>query len=195
MITILDRKGRPTPPPWLEGARDLAQCLCDHGTLWSCAEPALMNGTGPFVDLADGYAVAGRFEPGDLVALERQATPYQTKPVRDLRGWEWQAPQIINEDGDRQFAVAYGDDWLPTLTDEQAKAMEIANEARLTFGRQLAGEVDGVDMRAGCAWTATLLCLVYHLTPQIMARLRLVDDALVIQTLAHAADLPTLRVA
>jgi hypothetical protein len=193
MISILDRQSRPTPPPWMEGARDLASVVCHHGIIWSCAEPALITGDGPWSDLADGYAIGGKAEEADLDALTRAATCYTTADVVDLRGWIWQAPLVINEAGERQFAVGYGDDWLPVLTTEQEKAVQMATEARLAFGQQLVGAGEGVNMRAGCAWTAHFLCLIYHLTPQILAKLRLIDDALVLQTLACAADLPKLK--
>jgi hypothetical protein len=194
MISILDRQSRPTPPPWMEGAQDLASVVCHHGIIWSCAEPALIAGDGPWSDLGAGYAISGRFESADLAALRRAHGPYRAQPGVDLRGWQWDVACVLDADGARCFAASYGDDWMPILTDEQSRAVAICEEARVAFLAHADDQAAAPPMQAACAWAATLLGLTYHLSPTVIARARLLDDALVAAVLQIAADLPALRV-
>jgi len=47
----------------------------------------------------------------------------------------------------------------------------------------------GAGIRSCLAIAAEFLCLVYHLTPRIVAGLRMLDDRLMIETLRTAASL------
>jgi hypothetical protein len=183
MITIIDSLRRPTPPAWLVGAQSLCQGMGQHGTSWHCGEAATLSQDAPWCDLGDGYGISGQFETDDIDALARMHIPYQTSTEADLRGNEWQCPVIIDEDGQRAFAVAYGDDWLPALTPEQERVLAMAQEARgILLDKREA------DKRAGLAWAAEFLCLVYHLTPRIIAKTRILDDALMLGALSTGAS-------
>lgn len=190
--------GAPRVPPWLAGFRPpdaLSVELCRrdtaHGHLVGIGDPLVFDEPpmAAFCQLADGWRVAllGELEPLNLL---RQQGWARSRRVLNLDGRRWQAPEILDEDGERAFLVAYGGpDFLPVLTAEQHRCQEVAEAARamiLTGG--------GMDLGPACRWAAVLLSATHHVSPEVMAALGLVDDRLVIETLEAATQLPLRKV-
>ncbi len=149
------------------------------------SDPLLFNEPKSWADLDGTWQVgaSGGIYPGDL---ERIGLLWcDTTEAADMRGRTWRAPVILTEDGGRAFRVAYGRDWLPALTPEQARAEKIAQEARTAMASPA-----GLTMQVACQWAAELLCVTYHLCPEAVAATNLLDDALVIDVLCAAVSKP-----
>lgn len=181
MLRYLDRTSQPIPPHWLRGASDLAHTVCKDGALWGVGHPALLGDAGPWKPCGDGIEIAGQQDPAEL---RRGRLWCEVVGAVDRADQIWSAPVILDRDGRRAFRVAYGDDWLPALSDEQVRAEAIAREARAAL---TGGQDPGTAV--GCQWAAELLCITHHLTPKGIAALRLMDDMLMAQTLTIAAGL------
>lgn len=173
---------RDTPPPWLVGAHDLHRRDAQGGRWWGVgAHPWLV---GPqdttWHDLDDGWrcCLVGDLDP---VALRRAQRWCDTEPAVDLHARRWAAPVILGDDGQPVFRVAYGEDFLPALTPEQQRAQEIAKAARQALS---SGGIDGPYARR---WAAGLLEITHHLHVQVIGKLTLLDDALVLSVLQPAA--------
>jgi len=184
MIRVLDRQSRATPPAWMVGAADLCSANCRDGIVHGIGHAALLYGDGPWRDLPDGYAWAGSISQEEEPTMRRFPPAYACEEVTDGALRQWMAPRIIDERGERAFPVAYGDDWLPSPTDEQQRALRLAAEALVELRSE-----SGAGIRSCLAIAAEFLCLVYHLTPRIVAGLRMLDDRLMIETLRTAASL------
>jgi hypothetical protein len=183
MIRFRDTLSRPQPPPWLEGAANLNRRPARDGELWACGDTLYLTDAGPWRDIGDGYAVAGPV--ADTEAYRRAECWADFDDVPDLRGHMWSVPRVMDAAGERLFRVSYGPDFLPELTPQQSRMLEVAKAARdaLTAGQQ--GTQD-VDMRLACQWAAELLCVGYHLSVKSVAGLGILDDALVIGALSLA---------
>jgi hypothetical protein len=178
MIGFRDTKRRGNPPAWLVGAADLT-CVDagPGGTVWSLAPAALVPTAVPWLDIGDGYQVGGSLEQADILSLTRTPLEYVTEPATDSKGRAWPAPRIVMEDGSRAFPVAYGDDWMPALTPEQARAEAICQEALRT---------PNTPVPVACQWAAELIGLTVRLPPTAIQRLRCMDAALLVQVLSVA---------
>ncbi len=185
--------GSPACPTWLAdwkpraGTFSLCHRDVEGGHMVGVCNPLAFNPAGRWRDLGDGWSV-GRI-PGSTIdhqALARDVLWCDVLPVRDLRDAAWLAPVILTEAGSRAFRVSYGSDWLPALTDEQARAEHIAEAARSEL---LKGEDSALEMPVACQWAAELLSLTHHLHPGVFAALSLLDDRLVPEVLGAAAGL------
>jgi hypothetical protein len=187
VIRFLDRLSRPTAPAWLAGAEGLAQRRCRDGVLWAIGDPITLGDDGPWIDIGDGISVAGPVE--SHAEYERNAAWLRTVTVSDLRGRAWEVPVILDERGERAFCVSYGADFLPAPTPEQYRMLDIAKAARDALIAASSGTQD-IPMQMACRWAAELLCASYHLTPETVAALAILDDELVLQIIGNAVGLP-----
>ena len=194
MICYRDTKPhqRSTPPPWLVGAADLCQRdgigipfrFWGVGSAWLVGDHPQRK----WVPLPDGWECCqvDGVEPHLLVRAQRWC---DTAAAYDLAANRWEAPRVLSEDGTAIYRVAYGADWLPSLTPEQYRADDVAKAARAAMLIQKAGG-PSPDQRAICQWSAELLCVTHHLDTSVIAALSLLDDALVLTTIASACGLP-----
>ncbi len=194
MICYRDTKPheRSTPPPWLVGAHDLQQRdgvgipfrFWGIGSAWLVGE----HPDKKWHALAGGWecCLVGGAEPELLTRAQRWC---DTTVAVDLNANQWQAPRILSEDGTAVYRVAYGADWLPSLTPEQYRADDVAKAARAAMLVTKEGG-PSPDQRAACQWTAELLCVTHHLDTSVIAALALLDDALVLTTISAACGLP-----
>lgn len=115
-----------------------------------------------------------------LTMAMRQAWCPVTR-VADLKGRVWLAPCLLNEKGERQFYVSYGDDFEPYLTPEQANAEKVALAVRSAITAANATsdtEHIGLPTAMACRAAAVFLALVNHVPFEAFAPLRLLDTAL-----------------
>lgn len=187
MIRFRDTLSRPAPPPWLAGADSLHRRPSRDGELWMCGDALYMTDAGPWRDIGDGYQVAGPVESWEDYRTRADWAEFDT--VTDLRGRKWAAPRVIDAAGDRVFRVAYGPDFLPELTAEQYRMLDVAKAARdaLTAGER--GTQD-VPMNVACRWAADLLSVAYRIPVPAVAALAILDDGLAtgILSVAIGAD-------
>lgn len=186
MIRFRDTKNRNAPPPWLTKAVGLQRRADPHGTLWACGDAYLLGSDGDWCALGDGYEVAGPVEDQDT--YRRESAWLDVVDVQDLSGREWVAPRILDASGERAFRVSYGADFLPHLSPEQYRYVDIAKAARDGLATGAAG-VQDVPMPTACRWAAELLCAVYHLPPGAIGHLCILDDLLVTSVLGAAIGL------
>lgn len=182
-------------PPWLEDflpqvtGVEVCQRQTDRGCLVGIGDPALLAlpPERAFVEVDEGWSAAllGRsFNPTHLWRGEGWC---RTAPAIAISGAEWQAPVILNDDGDRAYLVRYaGKDFLPAPTFAQRRCEDIARAARSAMS-------EGIDMRVACQWAAALLSSVAAISETAIAVLGLLDDQLVTQTLALATSKPMKR--
>lgn len=179
MIRYIDTRSRVDPPTWLAGAAGL-QCTAHRdGALWGIGDPmGLYVEGGKWFDLADDYRVSGSQDPREIA---RASAWYDRALAVDGSGQWWSVPRILNANGTRAFRVRYGADWMPALSPEQVRAEAIAKEARaaLTGGGDLSVPV-------ACQWSAEMLSIASHITPEIIAAMGIMDDVLMAQVLALA---------
>lgn len=183
MIRFRDTLSRSAPPSWLVGAANLHRRPHRDGELWACGDALYLDDAGPWRDVGDGYAVAGPVEAWG--AYRKGESWADFEPVADLRGRLWMAPRVLDATGERVFRVAYGPDFLPELTPEQYRMLDIAKAARdaLTAGQT---GVQDVPMQTACRWAAELLGVAYHLPVPAVAALAILDDALSVGVLSVA---------
>ncbi len=170
----------------MAGADDLVQRQSRDGTLWAIGDALTLGDDGPWLDIGDGYAVAGPVT--EHQAYQRQASWLKTQDVTDLHGRDWAVPLILTADGDRAFQVCYGRDFLPAPTPEQYRMLDVAQAARDALIANAGGTQD-VPMVMACRWAAELLCASYHLTPDAVAALTILDDALVLALIGASVGL------
>jgi len=154
--------------------------------LWGVGDALTLDGGGIWNDLADGYAVAGPVDAHE--AYQKRQSWFSTVEVEDLSGRVWQAPRIIDASGERVFRVAYGRDFLPELTAEQYRILDVAKAARDAIAASTSGTQDATTQMA-CRWAAELLACTYHLSVDSIATLRIMDDALAVAVISAAIGL------
>ncbi len=194
MILVQDNRNRPEAPPWMAGAADL-QCREGEGKRWWGIGEGYLCGPqerATWHEIPDGYSVAIMGETDPRVLARRQLW-CPLAPVADLLGRVWFAPCLLSSEGERQFRTAYGEDYLPALTDVQANAEKVALAARAALvaaaADKMAGGAGGLPMPAAAHWAADLLASVNHVTPQVIACNSLLDDALIGGVLLQASGL------
>lgn len=190
MLIVCDHKAneRKDPPAWLEGAEELQSRDSQDGQRWHGIGPGYLCGPQPqatWKQLGDGYSacILKGFDPQ---SLSRRQHWVQTALAADLLGRVWRVPCILSPEGDRAFSTAYGEDFLPLLTDEQAHAEKVAKAARAALASQAHGG-DPIRMDLAARWAADLIACVNHVTPAVLAKLGLLDDALIGSALYHAS--------
>ncbi len=195
MILYRDLKHaeRTEPPEWLldrDGmwAPNLQSRDDADGRLWGIGDAYMVgphkNG---WEELTGGWQVRllGKIDPRPL----RRNDPWvDTTAVHGLADAEWVAPRILTDAGNRAFRVTYGRNFLPSLTKRQAHLIAMAEEARAALINSR--DESGVDMDIACRWAAEFISEVHFLTPDVIAVCRLLDDSLVISTLAGTTALP-----
>lgn len=182
---------RRDPPPWLVGVADVHCREGARGRLWGAGDGRVVGEQQHWLDLDDGWqcSAVGKAEPE---TCRREIAWADCGKVLSLAGEVWSAPILLTSDGNRAFRVAYGDDWLPALTPEQERAEAVANAAREALLRAVPSEDnpgEGLPMRVACQWAAELLSLAQGVTPQIIARLRVMDDRLAVGALMVATGM------
>lgn len=171
-----------TPPEWLEGAEGLQRREGAGKRWWGIGSGALV---GPqegaqWRQIAPGVS-ATLLRGLDPLALAKAQSWCPTTRVADLQGRIWLAPCLLNEKGERQFYVSYGDDFEPYLTPEQANAEKIALAVRSAITAANATtdtEHLGLPTAMACRAAAVFLALVNHVPFEAFAPLRLLDTAL-----------------
>jgi hypothetical protein len=196
---IVYRHASSLTPPDLDGwqPRELGAAICTQRTeahqYVAVCDPVLWRiPTGAtWKPLADGWEVArvaagGILPTRDLGRLDCFAS---VLTVADAAGEEWLAPVILTPDGSRAFSVHYsGEDFLPALTDIQARAEAIAREARTELTRALENSA-GIPLTPACRWAAFLLSVSSHVSAATVAQAGILDDTLVRRVLIAASGL------
>jgi hypothetical protein len=177
---------RVTPPPWLDGAANLqARDDTKSGRLWGIGDAFLLEpAERGWSDLEDGWQVrvAGKVNAMDLARDQKWCA---VMPVTSLEDVIWMAPRVLDITGERAFRVAYGADFFPELSPDQKRAYAIAEEARVLLAQ--GAREGGFSASLGARYAADLLSVVNHITPAAIARLRLMDDAVILGVLRTAA--------
>ena len=197
MLVFQDAQARErqTPPAFLAGAVDLLQVEDRKGLhrWWGIGNAHLVGPDGKeFRELSDGWSVAitGLINPADYRRDIRWAS---CADAEDTRGRAWRAPRILSEGGERIILVTYGRDFLPTMTPEQARAVEVASAARLAvLSAMESGGV--VDFSLGARWAAELLAITHHLSVECLAVIGVLDEQLILAVLSVSCGLPLKRV-
>jgi hypothetical protein len=180
--------GVPAVPTCLEGwePRGSAQLVhreTDKGHVVYVGDPLIWNQPRTWTDVGEGWQVAivpgVAFDPRLLARIQGWA---DVQEVQDMHRRTWYAPSIRRPGGGRAFRVAYGKNWLPALTPDQARAEEICAAA-------LEATNQDTPMAVACQWAAELLGLTHHATPEALAACALIDDTLAVEVLRVAASL------
>lgn len=186
MIRFRDTLSRSQPPPFLVGAANLNRRPARAGEIWVAGDPMFADDAGPWRAIGDGYEVAGPVDNHD--AYRKAALWVSTEPVSDLAGRFWEAPRILDAAGERVFRVNYGPDFLPELTPEQYRMMDVAKAARDAIAASTSGTQDA-GTQAACRWAAELLACTYHLPVPAIAALCIMDDTLTVGVISGAIGL------
>lgn len=174
-----------TPPEWIRGAVGLSRVMTADG----CA-----------FGICDGFMLAipkeGRIQlsggwqawliPGfDPIGLVRVQSWLPINLIKDREGKTWPCPVVLSEGGERNFNVSFDENWMPALTDSQKTLMETATAARAALAATYPSDAskrvaNALSMAAGCAWLARCLSEACHVTPEVLGKLHLIDDFMVI---------------
>lgn len=182
MIIVRDTKPRERmcAPPWMEGAADLQSREDGDGRLWGIGDGRLIGPPASekaWRDIGDDYQ--GRLiQPFVPALLMRRPfwCPFET--VTDQQGREWMAPRILAGDT-LLIQVTYGPGWVPELTPAQAITERVARWARQTATQP----VETAKAAEACA---DLMAAVMHVSPGLIAGLRLLDEGLLLAFLRTA---------
>jgi len=194
MIVYLHPSQSPRTPPWLEGFQppdsvpvELCRRETEYGHLIGVGDPLIFDSPPlrDYCEIADGWRVArvGDLDPLHLLRAQRWA---RTVRVESIDGLRWQAPVILDADGEEAYLVSYGGpDFLPLRTPVQQRCHDVAVAARAAIEAKRE-----LDMAPACRWAAVLLSATHHVSPEVLAVLGLLDDRLITETLAAATGLP-----
>jgi hypothetical protein len=186
MIRFRDTLNRSSAPPWLIGAHNLHRKPSRDGELWACGDAFYLTDAGPWRELGDGYEVAG---PIDAFQDYRRADSwFSVCQAYDMHGNAWDIPKILDAAGNRVFRVSYGRDFMPELSAEQYRILEVAKAAKDAIAASTDG-VQDVGVQAACRWAAELLTVSYHLPIEAIAELCIMDDDLAVGALSIAISL------
>jgi hypothetical protein len=179
---------RSIPPPWMVGAPGLCHREVLGGFVWGVGYGfMLMPPPDNAIELVGGYKAWMNDDGPNPEYLYRPSPWIRTFVVSDSRDRTWSIPVILNGKGKRAFKVAYDHEWKPALTSQQAKLMNWADEAaQFLQDRDIAGEV--IDPAPGCAWAAEFISEVNFITPEVIGKLHLMDDILMLSTLMGATS-------
>lgn len=177
------------PPPWIAGAVDLCSGASRLGIMHAVGDPWLLRlpeaHEAQPVELEGGWLCwqIGELDPTRLVRAQGWC---RLRSVSDCDDRQWPSPLLLSRGGERCYTVKYGGpEWMPVLTKVQAEAEHIARLARDALA---AASVTGeLDDQASAAWTARLLSTSLHVTPEVLAKLGLIDDPLIIGVLQSAS--------
>lgn len=172
------------PPSWLVGAYALTRVAFMDGYSYGIGEGFLL-GRPPedAVSLSGGWKawVMDGFDPFSLIRLQRWLT---VNYIQDSMGRRWPCPVVLTPGGERAFNVSYDENWLPALTQEQKSLLETAQAARAALataypahGSEVAA--NALPVPAACAWLARALASACHVTPEVLGKLHLIDDFMV----------------
>jgi hypothetical protein len=180
--------GVPAVPACLEAwepraGAQLVHRETDKGHVVYVGDPVIWTPPRAWHEAEEGWQVGAMpgitFEPRLLTRVQGWV---DVGEAQDMHRRIWLAPHIRRPGGGRAFRVAYGRNWLPSLTPDQARSEEIC-----------AAAVDAANqdtpMAIACQWAAELLSMTHHVTPDVLAALALVDDALAVATLRVALSL------
>ncbi len=181
----------PRWPTWLEGAENLCRRGSDKGDLVAITEPLVFPpGDGlKWRDIGDGWQVA-KAGPIDMAPLVRHRTDCETLTVADGRGAVWLVPAVLDPAGNVTMAVPLAcmdGKWSRQPSPEQAAIIEAAQAARAEI---VSDRLSQVPVDAACSWVCILLAAVYHLNPETIGALALLDDHLIPRVLLAAAGFP-----
>jgi hypothetical protein len=170
------------PPDWLEGAADLQRREGPGKRWWGIGSGALVGPQDGAKWSSVGPGITAILLRGfDPLTLAKQQSWCPTTCVSDLKGRLWRAPCLLNDKGERQFFVEYGDNFEPALSDEQANAERIALAVRSAINAANATtdtEKLGLPTAMACRAAAVALALVNHIPFEAFAPFRFLDDAL-----------------
>jgi hypothetical protein len=193
MIIIRDAAGGARrAPPWFPET-GFAERETVAGRLFALCDPLLLDAPArtDWRDLDDQWQIAVVGKP-DVDRYRRDQTWLKIEPCTDSTAALWFAPRVLTAQGNRNFAVPFGRNWIPAPRPEQAALLDVARAARDELVRGAtasAGESFGIPIEAAFNWAATLLSAVYHLPPEAFAALALIDEVLALTVLRIAAGL------
>jgi hypothetical protein len=208
-VTIFYRHPLSINPPWFAGwapfgETDVAVCHRDtaEGCIVGIGNPVTFSPSpsAGWVDAGDGWEASLGLDFDPRLIIRRSQRWADVSAVRDMRGWGWAVPTILNRDGGRAFRVAYGGpDMLPVLTDEQTRCLAVARAARdemvAAKSRETAGDSSeaGIDASVAARWVLPFIAAANHISEIALSALGLLDDFLVVGALSIGTGLPLKR--
>jgi hypothetical protein len=188
-------------PPWLEGALDVQRQEADGGDYVGQWDPMYFQVTSipantAWKALPDGWLVAllGEFVPA-LCLRQTPGLPLLL-PAHDDLGRAWSAPAVLDPLGHVALARPLGivdGVWARVATDDQRRWIAAATMAREEITATVETEAGTVSrftqlpLAVGAELACTLLCAVYHLSPEVIGQLGLMDERLMGRVLASSA--------
>jgi hypothetical protein len=179
---------KPNPPPWMVGASGLSHREVLGGFAFGCGNGWMLGPPPETAVELEGDFKCWMNDDGPEPEYLYKASPWiRTFVISDSMDRCWSIPVILNVKGKRDFKVAYDASWKPALTVQQAHLVNWADEA-LNFLQEfkVTGEVE--DPAPGCAWAAKFIAEVNHITAEVIGKLHLMDDILMIGTLLGATS-------
>jgi hypothetical protein len=137
------------------------------------------------VELDDRWRCWVNGDGPESEALYRSVPWLRIGTAADKHDRVWAAPIILLPSGKRAFRVSYGKDWQVALTDTQKILINYAEEAT-NFLREFTEDSELADPAPGCAWAARFLEESNFITSEVIQKLGLMDDILMISTLQNA---------
>lgn len=189
LVRDLQSASRLHAPPWMDGAPDLHVREDVGGRIFGIGDGRLVGPPASersWTDLGGGYQgrVAGTFVPG---LLQRSPAWCRFWSLPDQQGRLWPVPQILAKDGATlAIHVTYGPGWVPDLTPAQTQAVGAARWARQTITAAVEAQAP-LEAEAACKAAADLLASVLHVSPEVLANLRLLDQPFILAVLRTGA--------
>jgi hypothetical protein len=179
---------KPDVPPWMVGAPNLNHREVRGGFCWGVGSTWMLEAPREnAVDLTGGYKCWMNDDGPEPEYLYKSSQWIRTFVVSDSRDRTWSIPIILNSKGKRDFKVAYDFDWKPALSHTQQLLMNWAEEATIFLQEyQKSGECP--EPAPGCAWAAKFVSEVNYINPEVIGKLHLMDDLLMVSTLMGATS-------
>lgn len=173
------------PPEWIRGAYSLARANVADGYVYGTGEGFMLgrpkDGAVQLNGGWEAWLIPG-FNPEALIRLQKWLP---ISYIQDRAGRNWPCPEVLTPGGERNFNVAYDENWMPALTDSQKSLLETAMAARAAMACAYPFDAskrmaNAIAMPAACAWLARCLSEACHVTPEVLGKLHLIDDFMVI---------------
>jgi hypothetical protein len=137
-----------------------------------------------WVDAGDGVQCAAIGRALDW-PICRETPGMRWEMVANAAGDTIACPIVLRQDGGRAFVCQIGPDYLPVMSEQQARLYETATAARDTLETAVDAD-NSIPADAAARWAVQFLTAANHISEEALLHLGLLDEVLVFNALTKA---------